>query len=704
MSESAENPSPLPRRTRVACKACHARRVKCDAGDGQPCWHCRTRNTTCELIESRRGKYTRQSRGQAKDRRVSRRLRETREPSTDVVQSSPDIALNTPNSISSPNGQDAPQPQDEDTNAAFPQPNLSQQTQTQANVRSYCLGDSNSLSYIIEMICSPRGGVAEPVKVHYPIPASIADRAVLPNRPQVEVTSLQEALIMPPRNIADRLISAFFNLMHPAFPVLNRRVFIEQYELGQASPLLLQAVFLIAVTLCDDTLIQDAGFTDRATARKTYYLRAKTLYDVDHETDRSNIASALSLMGFWWNGPDDQKDSWYWLGCATTFAQSINMHRSMARSEFSQETRSLWRRIWWSIYSRDRHTAACLGRPCRIRDEDCDIEPLTEDDLRFDECYDEELIPTQKDYHISYFIEMSNLAVILGDIVIGEFSPRRPALECYKAKNLVERLERWHSQLPECLREMPPDESLGASFWASNLQMAYQNYYILLFRPKVIENLSPEEAERDVRARMAADSITRMAEDMLASGTIRYGQMHLVPAVFGALSIHTIVICRKDPIRRQLAGNKSRQCILALSELAKPWPVGLWIMRFFVNLFRRLTGQDSAVSGGAIVNVTSRIANSDAESRGHQLNDNMAASSRPEGAEPTMPTAVNNRIQSRDQQAVDFMPQVTDPLACDSFWAGCLDNSIDVDLLLQHGLGPLLPAPFGVAPPDTMGL
>ncbi|RSM06405.1 hypothetical protein CDV31_009179 [Fusarium ambrosium] len=695
MTESSENPSPLPPRTRVACKACHARRVKCDAaGDGQPCWHCRTRNTTCELIESRRGKYTRPN---AKERRVARRLREARKASTDVVQPSPDIALNTPNSsISSPN---APQTQDEDPTVTFQQTNPSQQTQTQANVRSYCLGDSNSLSYIIEMICSPRGGVAEPVKVHYPIPASIADRAVLPNRPQVEVTSLQDALIMPPRNISDRLISAFLNIMHPAFPVLNRRAFAEQYRLGQASPLLLQAVFLIAVTLCDDNLIQDAGFTDRATARKTFYLRAKTLYDVDHETDRSSIASALSLMGFWWNGPDDQKDSWYWLGCATTFAQSINMHRS--RPELSPETRSLWRRIWWSIYSRDRHTAACLGRPCRIRDEDCDVELLTEEDLRFDECYDDELIPAQKDYHISYFIEMSNLAVILGDIVIGEFSPRRPALECYKAENLVERLEQWQSRLPECLKKMPPDETLGASFWASNLQMAYQNYYILLFRPKVIENLSPEEAERDVRARMAADSITRMAEDMLASGTIRYGQMHLVPAVFGALSIHTIVICRKDPIRRQLAGNKSRQCILALSELAKPWPVGLWIMRFFVNLFRRLTGQDSATASGTIVNVTSRIGNSDVESRGNQPNDNMPAPSRDE---PTMPATVNNRAQPRDQQTVDFMPQVTDPMGYDSFWAGCLDNSIDVDLLLQHGLGPLLPAPFGVAPPDTLGL
>ncbi|KAL4730870.1 hypothetical protein ACLX1H_002912 [Fusarium chlamydosporum] len=110
-------------------------------------------------------------------------------------------------------------------------------------------------------------------------------------------------------------------------------------------------------------------------------------------------------------------------------------------------------------------------------------------------------------------------------------------------------------------------------------------------------------------ARRAADSITRMTEDLISFGTLRYAQMHTIPAVFGALSIHTLVICRKDPIRRQLAGNKSRQCILALSELAKSWPIGLWITKFFVNLLRRLTGQGSALSAGSIVDVTSRIAN-----------------------------------------------------------------------------------------------
>ena len=58
---------------------------------------------------------------------------------------------------------------------------------------------------------------------------------------------------------------------------------------------------------------------------------------------------------------------------------------------------------------------------------------------------------------------------------------------------------------------------------------------ILLFRPKAIENLSPAEAERDTRARMAADSITRIAEDLLAAGTIKYGQIHLYdynPSIF----------------------------------------------------------------------------------------------------------------------------------------------------------------------------
>ncbi|TDZ66050.1 Cutinase transcription factor 1 alpha [Colletotrichum trifolii] len=113
---------------------------------------------------------------------------------------------------------------------------------------------------------------------------------------------LQEALLMPAPCVADQLVRAFFEVIHVAFPVLNRKSFAHQYRQGQASPLVLQTIFMLGFTVGGDGLIQEAGFIDRATARSTHYLRAKALYDADYDNDRLNIAAALLLLGFWWAG------------------------------------------------------------------------------------------------------------------------------------------------------------------------------------------------------------------------------------------------------------------------------------------------------------------------------------------------------------------------------------------------------------------
>jgi hypothetical protein len=135
-------------------------------------------------------------------------------------------------------------------------------------------------------------------------------------------------LTLPSREISDRLVYVFFDIVHPPWPVIDRKSFLQLYRTGNASPLLLHAMFLVTFIFCDESLIQDAGFTDRVSARKHHYLRAKTLYDVDHESDRDILAASLHLLGFWWNGPDDQKDAWFWSGCATSYAQSLGLHRS----------------------------------------------------------------------------------------------------------------------------------------------------------------------------------------------------------------------------------------------------------------------------------------------------------------------------------------------------------------------------------------
>lgn len=47
----------------------------------------------------------------------------------------------------------------------------------------------------------------------------------------------------------------------------------------------------------------------------------------------------------------------------------------------------------------------------RIRDEDCDVEFLDEADFQIDVCQSS-IIPAQQEYHISYAIEITKLAII----------------------------------------------------------------------------------------------------------------------------------------------------------------------------------------------------------------------------------------------------------------------------------------------------
>ncbi|KAJ0342586.1 hypothetical protein COL922a_000861 [Colletotrichum nupharicola] len=254
---------------------------------------------------------------------------------------------------------------------------------------------------------------------------------------------------MPLPEVADQLVRVFFDTTHVAFPVFDRQRFTRLYLQGQASLLVLQTIFLLGFMVGSDDLIQAGGFNDRATARKTYYLRAKALYDADYDADRMNVVACLLLIGFWWAGYDEKKDHCHW--DVTVYVQPSY--------KVSQEENLVG--------------DLPFGRPCRIRDEDCDVEPLDEDDFNFDLDYDQRLIPAQQRYHVSYVLEMTRLAAILGDVLISEFSPRRPMTEQFEKQNLKDKLFGWEWKLPENLQMLPLDGTLGAPFWASMLHFNY---------------------------------------------------------------------------------------------------------------------------------------------------------------------------------------------------------------------------------------
>ncbi|OAA59736.1 Transcription factor [Niveomyces insectorum RCEF 264] len=610
------------KRTKVACKNCHRRRVRCDAFSEQPCWHCRLQGTRCELIESRRGKYARKkatcdTAGSAATT-ITASATDAAPAATSPNMLSPDSVVFTPRAITdeSRSPKDAaatlghpPSPPTtvgqgesdqtcsssvgegpemlytrlvESDCAASPPEILSD------NVRYYYMGEPFSLAFVVRSLSS-NAAQSNSLRLHHPIPHTVAEHAhdgaegLKESDPSV-VASLNahSAFQLPPQKASDELVRLFFETIHPAYPVFDRQQFSALYRQNKASLLALQTILYLALTVCSDETLKTAGFHDRYSARRTVYLRAKALYDMGCEKNKITLTAVLFLLGFWWEGPEDQKDSWHWLGAAISLAQTLGLHRSTANSEMPV---------------RDRHAAAALGRPCRIHDDDCDVEMLQSADFLVDQNYNHELIAVEMEYHRSYAIEMARLAQILGRLLKREFAPRHAATPL-QAVDVYQELQDWEFRLPPSLRRTSVDESFGAPFWSCMLHANYHNCQILLLRPKGSAALPVNHIMLEKSARVAADSITRIVEDLLAAGTMRLAQLHLVPALFAALSIHTIVIQRSDGVQKQLAENRARQCILALGELAKGWPVAGWILRLFMNLMKTLTGQSNAAPDG----------------------------------------------------------------------------------------------------------
>ncbi|GMF89999.1 unnamed protein product [Aspergillus oryzae] len=345
-----------------------------------------------------------------------------------------------------------------------------QSGQEQPHPRLQQVGESVSLSYVVEVVYSPKDGSTEPLKVHYPIPASIADRPGANYAPRFEEpVSLPEALTMPPRDLADQLIQTFFERLHPAYPVFDRQKFTRLYRQGQASPLVLQTIFFL-------------GFT----------------VDLDTRPDR--------------------------LSCRLRFGDDKISYNTLV--------------VTYLLVA----TPPCIPNSSQNRS--------------------------------------------VGDILIGEFSPRRDALDKYDTEGLATRLADWESQLPDQLRKTTPDGSLGASFWASMLQFSYQL------------------------------------------------------TVQGSASIINV--------SSSIANNRSN------------------------------AGQSS-------------WSNSSGLQRAHSPKQIVLDSYR---NEPMTRAGHISGPQLRDLHPAGGFTQAADHFVYNSFWASYLDNTFDVDLLLQNGLGPTLTGPF----------
>lgn len=593
-------------RAKHACKECNLRRVKCDVMLKNPCTNCETSQADCVILPSRRGRYPRKPRQSSIKDESSEGPDSSR---TAIVPPGSQAASSSPVSV-----RRLGSPRDTapvSTGPSSPKKTPAAVTGTSIAASSggsnLFFGESNFLT----LVPSGHSGsgpqpTAEKARLSFPINTTATPQSNDQSSPSTGVIHLSQgterylrdegALTFPSLQTCLPVIQAYFQWFHPCFPLLDRPSISRQLMAGNISPLLFQAMLFIGATYCDEEAIVAIGFQDRSEAKSLLYTRARLLFHADWEKDQITLIQGLFLMSFWRGESSDVRDVRYWLGVVITLAETYGLHRSAKLTTRDPQMARLRRRIWWSVYVRERQSAASLGLPMRIRDEDCDIEPLTIADLHNDG--DENQLtalgsPTSE--HLIYPVKMIELSRLLGKIIDIHFIPGRTPAAQEGVISLQDSLEEWKESLPVDLRRLS-DEG-NPSVWACLLHLAYNHLRILIYRNGYLRH-----NEKDTKAALSAASlISRIAEDMLERKTLQYGQMHLITSLFAALCIHAINLKTADGVGRRLAEHRAQICLLGLKEVQKFWRINNTVLDLFLqyldeSIARRLRGDGGGPS------------------------------------------------------------------------------------------------------------
>ncbi|KAI1740067.1 hypothetical protein F4680DRAFT_448262 [Xylaria scruposa] len=366
-------------------------------------------------------------------------------------------------------------------------------------------------------------------------------------------------------------LEAYFTWFHPAFPILDQLDIHHRVKSMTISPILLQAILFTAATYCSDSVITSMGFADRSEAKYVLYTRARLLFHADVEKDGATLIQALFLLSFWRGGPSDTRDVRYWLGVAITLAESHGYHRSARFTTNNPHIARMRRRMWWSIYVRERQAAASLGVPSRIRDDDCDNEALEASDLTSETYSEPHLISFTVD-HVTYATKMVEISRLLGKIIDLHFTPGRTTGFTEEVENLSFALNNWKQSLPNNIRW--EDDENAPSVWKYLLHLAYNHLCILVHRNGFLRHTSG--TERDIVIR-AASRISRIAEDMLSQEILQ------ITSFFTALCVHAISLRTATGLEKTITLYRGQMCLMSLKEIQKYWKINNNLLDLFLK-------------------------------------------------------------------------------------------------------------------------
>ncbi|KAF1841149.1 uncharacterized protein K460DRAFT_380866 [Cucurbitaria berberidis CBS 394.84] len=627
------------RRASKACQCCRARKVRCNVTEhGAPCTNCRLDEVECIVSESRRKKKWSKDDEQSAENTSSATNATRKLASRDALDNSQAL-----NSASSRSSHEAESRRDEHVpHSIYQNHGHRVNSITHLSDLQRRLSVTSQINGLPTMPFTPFSNENRiPFFGHLPRKSPMAEfpRYIKPLPAKIgpeEISYLEKkgALSVPKGTLRSEMLRAYIEFVHPYMPLLDLHDFLTVIDRpdgskGKVSLILFQAVMFAGSAFVDMQHLRTAGYATRKEARKDFFQKTRILYDFDYESDRVSLVQALLLLTYYYETPDDQKDTWHWMGVATSVAHTIGLHRNPDNTNLDSRRVKLWKRIWWSTYMRDRLIALGMRRPTRIKSEDFDVPMLTLDDFEVApipdsitcipaDCRVARDVDVQRQLAIMC-IEKARLCLCISHVLSKQYCvlnsnhglqndrttmmllPKKLDPETSEVKVCDDELQKWVTELPEEARytnQLSGEATIDLN--RSLLHMVFFTTLSALHRPQVLPNSQAGPAstpaaniESDLldasrrNVRRAASAITSIAQRLDAAGLVKYLPTTGVTVLLPAIIIHLLDIKAPEEENRRSSLRGFCQCMAVMGQLRDLYAAADYSVAFLEAAIRK---------------------------------------------------------------------------------------------------------------------
>ncbi|KAI1329492.1 fungal-specific transcription factor domain-containing protein [Xylariaceae sp. FL0255] len=280
-----------------------------------------------------------------------------------------------------------------------------------------------------------------------------------------------------------KLVDLYFEVVHPAFPIIQKNVFYEKYERNshEFSPPLLATIYILAINWWDHS--EELSACQRPNVRELERLIRSSLADAMWRPKLSTVQAGLLLS------QRPEGDQWAPTAQLVAIAQELGLHLDCTHWKIPPWEKGLRKRLAWALYMQDKWGALVHGRPSHIFSSNWVVQPLEQQD--FSEAdYDENDLEEKQEIERgqTLFVQMIYLSQVLAEILetfytlqamqnVAGAGPQGTHLVLSLAKPIQLKLKEWYAALPMPIRMDTSLQTLGSSNRLSSIGYLHLAYF-----------------------------------------------------------------------------------------------------------------------------------------------------------------------------------------------------------------------------------